>query len=41
MDYFADPAKLDADMEMLHRHMLKGNTLWGWLRVLMAPRRGD
>jgi acetyltransferase-like isoleucine patch superfamily enzyme len=41
MDYFADPARLDADMEMLHRHMLKGNSLLGWLRTLLAPRRGD
>jgi len=41
MDYFADPAKLNADMEMLHRQMLRGNSLLGWLRVLIAPRRGD
>jgi acetyltransferase-like isoleucine patch superfamily enzyme len=41
MDYFADPVRLDAEMELLHRHMLKGNTLWGWLRVLIAPRKGD
>lgn len=41
MDYFADPHGLDTDMEKLHRHMLKGNTLLGWLRVRLAPRRGD
>ena len=41
MDYFVDPEKLDADMEMLHRQMLQGNSFLGWLRALIAPRRGD
>jgi len=41
MDYFADPTQLDADMEMLHGHMLKGNSIWGWIRASMAPRRSD
>ncbi len=41
MDYFADPAELEADMESLHRLMLKGNSLLGWLRATIAPRRGD
>ena len=41
MDYFADPEKLDADMEMLHRHVLKGNSLLGWLRAKFLTRMGD
>ncbi len=41
MDYFADPKKLDADIEFLHQHMSKGNTFVGWLRSVFFPRRGD
>ena len=41
MDYFADPAKLDADIEMLHRQTLKGNTVLGWLRSMILPSRND
>jgi len=41
MDYFADPIQLEADMENLHRQMLKGNSILGWLWALMAPGRED
>ncbi len=41
MDYFSDPAKLNADMAYLHRHMLKGNSAWGWIRSVLFPRKTD
>lgn len=39
--WFADPERLYRDIEILERQALHGNTLWGWLRVLLAPRKGD
>ncbi|MCE5210930.1 MAG: acyltransferase [Deltaproteobacteria bacterium] len=40
-DWLADPAKLAGDFELIDRAMMKGNTLRGWFRALLFPRRGD
>lgn len=38
---FENKADLDQRMDALDQWALKPNTLWQWLRVLIAPRRGD
>lgn len=38
---FADPDKLEQDMDRLMRYMLRENTLGGWLRSLLSPSRLD
>ncbi len=40
-DWLADPVKLARDFELIDRAMMKDNTLLGWLRSLLFPRRGD
>ena len=40
-DWFADPRRLEADIDIIDRRMLAGNTLLQWRRHLAAPRRGD
>ena len=40
-DLYADPAALGADMEKLEKYLLRDNSLLGWLRASVAPRRGD
>lgn len=39
--WFDDPAGLHRDIDAFDRAMLGGNTLGGWLRYLVNPRRGD
>ena len=39
--WLSDPAKLARDFEIIDRAMMKGNTLAGWFRSLLFPRRGD
>jgi carbonic anhydrase/acetyltransferase-like protein (isoleucine patch superfamily) len=41
MEWLSDPAKLAGEFEMIDRDMMKGNTLAGWFRSLLLPRRGD
>lgn len=38
---FTDPAKLARDVDQIDRYILKRNSLWGWLRSILSPRRGD
>jgi acetyltransferase-like isoleucine patch superfamily enzyme len=40
-DWLANPAKLAEDFELIDRALMKGNTLAGWLRSLLFPRKGD
>jgi acetyltransferase-like isoleucine patch superfamily enzyme len=40
-DWLSNPAKLAADFELIDRALMKGNTLRGWFRSLLFPRRGD
>ena len=39
-DWFADPEKLEADIDRIDRDMLKANTLMGWIRSLVFPAKG-
>ena len=39
--WLANPRKLSRDFDILDRAQLKGNTLTGWLRSLLFPRKGD
>ena len=39
--WFSDPARLFRDFDHLDREMLRENTIWGWLRSLLFPARGD
>ncbi|MEM6534495.1 MAG: acyltransferase [Pseudomonadota bacterium] len=38
---FENADNLQTDIDNLNRYMLRGNTLFGWLRSLIAPRRTD
>lgn len=38
---FADAFRQANNMDKLDRMLLEGNSLWGWLRSLLLPRRGD
>ena len=40
-ELFADPNGLARFNETLDRYLLKDNDLFGWLRSMIAPRRGD
>jgi acetyltransferase-like isoleucine patch superfamily enzyme len=40
-EFFSDPAKLSRDFVAWEQAMLRGNTLFGWLRHLLFPARGD
>lgn len=40
-DWFAEPDLLAAQFREIDREMLKGNSLIGWLRSLVFPKRGD
>lgn len=40
-DWLANPAKLASDFELIDRALMKGNSLAGWFRSLLFPRRGD
>jgi acetyltransferase-like isoleucine patch superfamily enzyme len=38
---YADPTALRAEMDKLESYFLRGNSLLGWLRALVAPSRRD
>jgi acetyltransferase-like isoleucine patch superfamily enzyme len=40
-EWFSDPEKLAGQFDQMDRDILKGNTVFGWLRSLLFPRRGD
>jgi len=40
-DLYADPPKVEAEMDQLDAVFLKDNTLLKWLRVSVAPKRED
>ena len=40
-EFFSDPAKLSRDFMAWEQAMLRGNTLFGWLRHLLFPAKGD
>ena len=39
--WYADPARLQHDIDEIQKNDLKDNTLLGWLRYLAHPRKGD
>jgi acetyltransferase-like isoleucine patch superfamily enzyme len=41
MDWLSNPAKLAKDFEIIDRSLMKGNTIAGWFRSLLFPRKGD
>jgi len=41
MEWLANPAKLAEEFEEIDRDMMKGNTLAGWFRSMLFPRKGD
>ncbi|MBV1877040.1 MAG: acyltransferase [Pseudomonadales bacterium] len=38
---FEDVGGLNTMLENVNRKILANNTLWGWLRTILRPRRGD
>lgn len=40
-DWFSIIAQLTAEVKENEKNNLKGNTLWGWLRSLVFPLKGD
>ncbi len=40
-ELYADPEKLAAEMDKLERFVLRGNSLWGWLRAKISPGPND
>ena len=38
---FAEPEKLERDMDNLTRYLARDNTFFGWLRSVLAPTRSD
>ncbi len=40
-EWLSDPSRLAAEFEQIDRSRMSGNTLLGWLRALIRPRRGD
>ncbi|MFP6806101.1 MAG: acyltransferase [Pseudomonadales bacterium] len=38
---FRDTVRLNDEMDKLERYILHHNTIWGWLRSNLRPRRGD
>jgi carbonic anhydrase/acetyltransferase-like protein (isoleucine patch superfamily) len=39
-DWFADPARLLEQFDLLDRENLRGNTVWGWVRTLVGLGKG-
>jgi len=39
--WFSDPAQLEREIDRLDRDMLKGNTVTGWMKHLLSPKRGE
>lgn len=40
-DWLADPERLSREFAEIDRALMRGNTVWGWLRYLFFPGRGD
>jgi acetyltransferase-like isoleucine patch superfamily enzyme len=40
-EWLADPVKLAQDFATIDREMMAGNTMLGWFRSILFPRRGD
>lgn len=40
-DWFSDPEKLACQFDEIDRDILKHNTIFGWMRSRLFPRRGD
>ncbi|MGA6927172.1 MAG: acyltransferase [Desulfosarcina sp.] len=40
-DFFSDPVKLSRDFMAWEQAVLRGNSLFGWLRHLLFPAKGD
>jgi acetyltransferase-like isoleucine patch superfamily enzyme len=40
-DWFSDPEKLACQFDEIDRDILKDNTIFGWMRSRLFPRRGD
>lgn len=40
-DWFTIISHLTAEVKEKEKNNLKGNTLWGWLRSMIFPRKGD
>ena len=40
-DWLSNPAKLASDFEIIDRALMKSNTMAGWFRSLLFPRKGD
>lgn len=41
LDWYADADALNHGLELIDKSILEGNTLRGWLRYLLFPRKGD
>jgi acetyltransferase-like isoleucine patch superfamily enzyme len=39
--WLSDPKKLARDFDVIDRAQLEGNTIFGWFRSLLFPRKGD
>jgi carbonic anhydrase/acetyltransferase-like protein (isoleucine patch superfamily) len=39
--WFLKSTNLYAEIDQLDREIMRGNTLWHWLRYLFFPRKGD
>ena len=39
--WFSDPKQLSKDLDRIDREMLRGNSLFHWIRYLLFPRRND
>jgi acetyltransferase-like isoleucine patch superfamily enzyme len=40
-DWLSDPSVLASQFDLIDRFFMKGNTVVGWLRSLILPRKGD
>jgi hypothetical protein len=40
-DWFVNPEYLVAQFDEIDRNILKGNTIAGWLRSILFPKKGD
>ena len=40
-EWFSNPAQLKEEFELMDRELMKGNTVFHWLRHLAGPRKGD
>ena len=40
-DWLSNPAQLARDFEAIDRALMQGNTLRGWFRSILLPRKGD